>query len=126
MNLLLFKKDYKTGTCSYMFLIIYGIFRIFSEFFREPDSQIGFIFGNLSMGMLLSLFMILLVQFFILKKMTYNPGYFNLKHKKLIPIDEFIETVLYEPNTGYYTKKFHLEAKAILLQHQQFQIYFLK
>ena len=37
--------------------------------------------------------------------MTYNPGYFNFKLKKLIPIDEFIETVLYEPNIGYYTKK---------------------
>ena len=37
--------------------------------------------------------------------MIYNPGYFNLKLKKLIPVDEFIETVLYEPNIGYYTKK---------------------
>ena len=36
--------------------------------------------------------------------MTYNPGYFNFKLKKLIPIDEFIETVLYEPKIGYYTK----------------------
>ena len=68
MNLLLFKKDYKTGTCSYMFLIIYGIFRIFSEFFREPDLQIGFIFGNLSMGMLLSLFMIFAGSILYFKK----------------------------------------------------------
>ena len=68
MNLLLFKKNYKTGTCSYMFLIIYGIFRIFSEFFREPDSQIGFIFGSLSMGMLLSLFMIFAGSILYLKK----------------------------------------------------------
>ncbi len=37
--------------------------------------------------------------------MTYNPGYFNLKTKKLIPVDEFIETVLYEPKIGYYTRK---------------------
>ena len=68
MNLILFKKNYKTGTCSYMFLIIYGIFRIFSEFFREPDSQIGFIFGSLSMGMLLSLFMIFAGSILYLKK----------------------------------------------------------
>ncbi len=68
MNLIIFKKNYKTGTCSYMFLIIYGIFRIFSEFFREPDSQIGFIFGNLSMGMLLSLFMIFAGSILYLKK----------------------------------------------------------
>ena len=68
MNLLLFKKDYKTGTCSYMFLIIYGIFRIFSEFFREPDSQVGFIFGSLSMGMLFSLFMIFAGSILYFKK----------------------------------------------------------
>ena len=68
MNLILFKKNYKTGTCSYMFLIIYGIFRIFSEFFREPDSQIGFIFGYLSMGMLLSLFMIFAGSILYFKK----------------------------------------------------------
>ena len=37
--------------------------------------------------------------------MIYNPGYFNLKTKKLIPVDEFVETALYEPNIGYYTKK---------------------
>ena len=59
MNLYLFKKDYKTGTCSYIFLIYYGIFRIFSEFFREPDIQLGYFFGSLTMGMLLSALMIL-------------------------------------------------------------------
>ncbi len=37
--------------------------------------------------------------------MTYNPGYFNIKSNKLIPVDEFVEKVLYEPNKGYYTKK---------------------
>ena len=36
-------KNYKVGTCSYMFLIIYGCFRISSEYFREPDIQIAFI-----------------------------------------------------------------------------------
>ncbi len=37
--------------------------------------------------------------------MSYNPGNFNIKSNKLIPVDEFIEKVLYEPNRGYYTKK---------------------
>ena len=68
MNLVLFRKNYKTGTCSYMFLIFYGIFRIFSEFFREPDSQVGFIFGPISMGMLLSTFMIFACIILYLKK----------------------------------------------------------
>ena len=45
------------GFISGLFLIFYSIFRIFSEFFREPDLQIGYIFNYLSMGSLLSFFM---------------------------------------------------------------------
>ena len=59
MNLIHFNKNNKVGTCSFMFLILYGCFRIISEFFREPDIQIGYLFGYISMGTLLSLFMIL-------------------------------------------------------------------
>ncbi len=59
LMLIYFKKDYKIGTCSYTFLIFYGIFRIFSEYFREPDVQLGYLFGPLTMGMLLSALMIL-------------------------------------------------------------------
>ena len=60
MNLVLFRDKYKIGTCSYIFLIFYGCFRIFSEFFREPDIQIGYLFGHVSMGMILSAIMILI------------------------------------------------------------------
>jgi phosphatidylglycerol:prolipoprotein diacylglycerol transferase len=59
LNILIFKKEYKVGTSSYLFLIYYGIFRIISEIFREPDAQIGYLFGFFSMGTILSLFMIL-------------------------------------------------------------------
>ena len=59
VNFFIYKKNYITGTCSFIFLIFYGIFRIFSEIFREPDPQIGYLFDFLSMGALLSLFMIL-------------------------------------------------------------------
>lgn len=41
-----------------IFAIVYGLARIFSEFFREPDPQLGFLWGGLTMGMLLSLPMI--------------------------------------------------------------------
>ena len=68
MNLALFRKNYKTGTCSYMFLVFYGIFRIFSEFFREPDSQVGYLFDLISMGTMLSLLMILAGIIIFLKK----------------------------------------------------------
>lgn len=40
------------------FAIGYGFARIFSEFFREPDPQLGFLWGGTTMGMLLSLPMI--------------------------------------------------------------------
>ena len=58
MNKLYFSKDYSAGNCSFAFLIFYGIFRIFSEIFREPDEQIGYLIEPLSMGMLLSILMI--------------------------------------------------------------------
>ena len=60
INLILSKRDYKIGTCSYMFLIFYGCFRIISEFFREPDIQVGYLFNYLSMGSILSIMMIIL------------------------------------------------------------------
>ena len=59
LNILIFKKKYKIGLSSCLFLIYYGIFRVVSEVFREPDAQIGYLFGLFSMGSLLSLFMIL-------------------------------------------------------------------
>jgi phosphatidylglycerol:prolipoprotein diacylglycerol transferase len=44
-----------------MFLLCYGCFRFALEFFRQPDSQLGFIaFGWLTMGQLLSLPMIII------------------------------------------------------------------
>src|SRR6188768_3964009 len=41
------------------FIAIYAIARIVSEFFREPDPQLGFLWGGLTMGMLLSVPMII-------------------------------------------------------------------
>jgi phosphatidylglycerol---prolipoprotein diacylglyceryl transferase len=41
------------------FALFYGVARSASEFFREPDAQLGFLWGGLTMGMLLSLPMIL-------------------------------------------------------------------
>ena len=60
LNLIYFKKNYKTGTVSFAFLFFYGIFRFISEIFREPDAHLGYLIGWLSMGMLLSLLMIFL------------------------------------------------------------------
>ena len=40
-------------------LIGYAVFRTFCEFFRQPDPQLGFLFGWVTMGQLLSFFMVL-------------------------------------------------------------------
>jgi phosphatidylglycerol:prolipoprotein diacylglycerol transferase len=41
------------------FITVYALARITSEFFREPDPQLGFLWGGLTMGMLLSVPMII-------------------------------------------------------------------
>jgi phosphatidylglycerol:prolipoprotein diacylglycerol transferase len=53
-----------------IFLILYGIFRIIIEFFREPDAHLGFLAGGVTMGQLLSSLMILggIVLFLVRKK----------------------------------------------------------
>lgn len=49
------------GAVAGLFLALYGCFRIAVEFFREPDSQLGFLAGGwLTMGMVLSTPMIVL------------------------------------------------------------------
>ena len=41
------------------FIAVYALARITGEFFREPDPQLGFLWGGLTMGMLLSVPMII-------------------------------------------------------------------
>jgi phosphatidylglycerol:prolipoprotein diacylglycerol transferase len=41
------------------FIACYGLARITGEFFREPDPQLGFLWGGLTMGMLLSVPMVI-------------------------------------------------------------------
>ncbi len=44
----------RPGLATGLFAIGYGLARIVCEFFREPDPQLGFLFGGATMGMLLS------------------------------------------------------------------------
>lgn len=48
------------GGVSALFLMLYALARMTSEFFREPDAHIGFLWGMITMGQLLSLPMLLL------------------------------------------------------------------
>lgn len=53
--LVLSRRDRPRGELTGWVLTLYAIFRIFVEFFREPDVQIGFLTGGVTMGQLLSL-----------------------------------------------------------------------
>lgn len=59
LNVIIFFKQYRVGICSSLFLLFYGIFRIISELFREPDTQVGYLFNMFSMGTFLSFLMII-------------------------------------------------------------------
>jgi phosphatidylglycerol:prolipoprotein diacylglycerol transferase len=58
--ILWFVKDKKlpAGGLFALFLFLYGVFRFFAEFFREPDIQVGFVLGPFTMGQVLTVFMI--------------------------------------------------------------------
>ena len=56
---LLRKKKSFHGYLSSLYLIGYGLVRFVIEFFREPDSHLGFVLRNLSMGQVLCLLMII-------------------------------------------------------------------
>ena len=49
------------------FIALYGLARITGEHFREPDPQLGFLWGGLTMGMLLSLPMIIIGAILMVK-----------------------------------------------------------
>jgi phosphatidylglycerol---prolipoprotein diacylglyceryl transferase len=63
------KKTKKTGIVSAVFLLFYGIFRIIAEQFREPDPQIGFLFGTITEGQLLSSMMVIAGAILLIKLM---------------------------------------------------------
>lgn len=53
-------RDTPKGTVFWSFIGGYGLFRFVVEFFREPDQQLGFLWGGATMGQLLSLPMFVL------------------------------------------------------------------
>ncbi|MDR2108211.1 MAG: prolipoprotein diacylglyceryl transferase [Coriobacteriales bacterium] len=56
LNILALKQPPRPrGSFLGLFLLLYGVFRVLVEFVRQPDAQIGYLFGDwLTMGMLLS------------------------------------------------------------------------
>lgn len=61
-------KNYGDGFLCGSFFLFYGIFRFLVEFVRVPDVQIGYIFGGwLTLGMVLSIPLVILGCFFMIK-----------------------------------------------------------
>lgn len=48
------------GVPFFAFFLLYGMFRIVIEFFRQPDAHLGFLWGGATMGQLLSIPMVLI------------------------------------------------------------------
>jgi phosphatidylglycerol:prolipoprotein diacylglycerol transferase len=61
------------GTIIGAFALGYGMIRMFCELFREPDAQLGFLWQGLTMGMLLSLPLMLAGMAFILVAQRREP-----------------------------------------------------
>ena len=73
LNFIFNKFLFKTGVISSLFLIYYSTFRFFIEFTREPDSQVGYLFLNLTMGQIMSVvFLTLGLILFYLKNENKN------------------------------------------------------
>jgi len=63
----------RPGTLSGIFLLGYGIARSIAEMFRQPDSFLGFLWGGLTMGQLLSIPLMVAGVIFILRAQR-RPG----------------------------------------------------
>lgn len=64
----------RRGLVSALFVMFYGLFRISMEQFREPDVQLGFFFGGITMGQMLSVPLIILGAAVIFVKCREKPG----------------------------------------------------
>lgn len=68
----LYKKIRKfNGMASGVFLLLYSLFRGLIENYREPDSHIGFVFSNITMGQILSIPMVIIGLFIIFYSMKH-------------------------------------------------------
>ena len=61
-----------SGVLFSFYIIGYGIVRFFLEFFRQPDEQLGFIFGSFTMGQILCFMMILLGGIILMIRISKN------------------------------------------------------
>lgn len=65
----------KVGVVSAAFLLFYAAFRISMEFVREPDAQVGFLFGGATMGQLLSVVMVVYGGYLLWHSLTHGEAH---------------------------------------------------
>ena len=58
----------RPGALGGVFLMGYGAFRLFVEFFRQPDAHLGFLFAGATMGQLLSLPLIVVGMWLVARR----------------------------------------------------------
>ena len=74
VSFLMLKKISKPGIVFWTWIGLYGLFRFLVEFVREPDTQLGFVLGPLTMGQVLSSLMIIssIIALILLKRKSKN------------------------------------------------------
>jgi phosphatidylglycerol:prolipoprotein diacylglycerol transferase len=74
VSFLMLRKISKPGIVFWTWIGLYGLFRFLVEFVREPDTQLGFVLGPLTMGQVLSLFMIIsgIIALILLNRKSKN------------------------------------------------------
>lgn len=73
------KESFK-GYLLFIYLFGYGVARFLIEFVRQPDEHLGFITLNLSMGQILSVFMVVIPLIIFLKKPKWIKGQYESNH----------------------------------------------
>jgi len=67
-----YAKRLKEGFVFWTFIGLYGVFRFFIEYYREPDPQLGFVLLNFTMGQVLCFVMIIVAAYGFYR--LYKPG----------------------------------------------------
>ncbi|MEK7494262.1 MAG: prolipoprotein diacylglyceryl transferase family protein, partial [Patescibacteria group bacterium] len=73
--LLSFRKQFQfSGVLATLYLMFYAVLRFIAEVFREPDVQVGYFFGGLTLGQVLSLGMFAFGFFLFLSRKSKKYG----------------------------------------------------
>lgn len=72
--LLLHRRQARPGVPFFAFFLLYGLFRFVIEFYRQPDPQLGFLWGGATMGQILCLVMMVVGAVGIAKCQGWGKG----------------------------------------------------